>query len=152
MLTFIFLAFFTTGARCQVVPEVKVPPAVMKAFQAKYATVKKVEWKVKSDKNFEAEFTVKGTDIAVKFDSTGKWLETESAASRSRIPLAVQDTISRKFKEYKVVEIQTVQRWNEQYLIWDIHLESPKEIVKVQFDEKGTIIGRSIKPKSGLKN
>lgn len=31
----------------------------------------------------EAEFTFKRTDIAVKFDTTGNWLETESAIPRA---------------------------------------------------------------------
>lgn len=151
LLTFIFTAFFTTIARCQVVTELKVPPPVIKAFQAKYASVKKVEWKVKTDKSYEAEFTVKGTDIAEKFDSTGKWLETETATPRSGIPPAVRDTIAKQFKRYKIIEVQTVQRWNEPQLVWEIHLEGAKEIVKAQFNGMGTIISRSTKPKTAEK-
>jgi hypothetical protein len=42
-------------------------------------------------------------EIAVKFDSTGKWLETESAASWFMVPSLVQDSIAKRFKGYKVV-------------------------------------------------
>jgi hypothetical protein len=144
-LTFICTVLIVANARCQGVSVRKVPPAVTKAFQNRYATVKKVEWKVKSDKSYEAEFTARGTDIAVKFDSTGKWLETESAAPRSTIPPAVQDTIRKRFKGYIVIEIQTVQRWNEQQLVWEIHLGSLKEVVKAQFSSNGTMMSRSTK-------
>jgi hypothetical protein len=126
-----------------------VPSAVKIGLRDKFPTVKRAEWKIKSDRNYEAEFTLKGKDIAVKFDSTGKWLETESSASRSAVPSAVRDTIATKFKGYKWVEIQTVQRWNEQRIIWEIHLEGAKEIVKAQFDGDGAILSRSAKPKSG---
>lgn len=50
-----------------------------KGLRQKFPAVKHVEWKIKSDRNYEAEFTLNGTDIAAKFDRTGKWLETESA-------------------------------------------------------------------------
>jgi hypothetical protein len=38
--------------------------------------------KVKADKNYEAEFTEKGTDYAVKFDGGGQWLESKVAVCR----------------------------------------------------------------------
>jgi hypothetical protein len=138
-------------ALAQVVIVDHVPPAVKNAFQTKFPIVKYVQWKIKSDMNYEAEFTLRGTEIAVKFDSTGKWVETESAASRSAIPSAVHDTIAKRFKGYKIVEIQTVQRWNEQRVVWEIHLEDAKNIVKVQFGGDGAIISRSAKPKPGKK-
>jgi hypothetical protein len=90
---------------------------------------------------------MKGIEIAAKFDSTGKWLETESAAIRSRVPAAVLDTITEYFKGYKIVEIQTVHRWNEERLLWEIHLDGANEIVKAQFDNYGRILSQSAKPK-----
>ncbi len=53
------------------------------AFQSRFPAVQRTEWKLKSDRNYEAEFTFKRTDIAVKFDTTGNWLETESAIPRA---------------------------------------------------------------------
>jgi hypothetical protein len=51
----------------------QVPAAVKQGFEVKFPAVKQTEWKLKSDKNYEAEFTLKGTEIAAKFDSAGKW-------------------------------------------------------------------------------
>lgn len=140
--------FLSVTVLAQVVIVGEVPTAVQKGFRTRFPTVKRAEWKIKSDRNYEAEFTFKGTEIAVKFDSIGKWLETESAALRSTVPSAVQDSIAKRFKGYKVIEVQTVQRWNEQRLIWEIHLEGADEIVKAQFDGDGATISRSAKPKS----
>src|SRR6266567_4056088 len=80
-------------ASAQVLTADQVPSAVKQGFQVKFPTVKLAEWKLKSDKNYEAEFTLKKTEIAAKFDSTGKWLETESAISRSKVPKAVRTTV-----------------------------------------------------------
>jgi hypothetical protein len=147
---FLLLSLLLPGtALAQVIKPDQVPAAVKKGLQEKFPTAKRVEWKLKTDRNYEAEFILKGTDIALKIDSTGKWLETESAAPRSKVPPVVKDTIARRFKGYKIVEVQTVQRWNEQQVVWEIHLENANEIVKAQFDGKGAIISRSAKPRSG---
>jgi hypothetical protein len=145
---FIVTASLSQPAWAQAVAANQIPAAVKNAFQLKFPAVRVVEWKIKSDNNYEAEFTLNRTDIAVKFDSTGKWLETESTVSRSTIPAAVRDTIAKRFNGYKVVETQTVQRWNEQRIVYELHLENAKEVVKAQFDEDGTILNQSAKPKS----
>jgi len=149
VLTVLLIMVLSAAVFGQAVTGSQVPAAVKNGLREKFQTVKKVEWKIKADRNYEAEFTLKKTDTAAKFDSTGKWLETESAAPRSAVPSAVRDSIAKQFKRYKIIEIQTVQRWNEQRVIWEIHLEGANEIVKAQFDASGAILSRSAKPKSG---
>ncbi len=73
----------------QVRPSKQVPVTVKHAFRAKFPAVRSPAWKIKSDGNYEAEFTLKRKEIAVKFDVAGKWLETESAIPRSQLPTAV---------------------------------------------------------------
>ena len=126
----------------------EVPEAVKKSFQAKFPAVKHAEWKIKSDQNYEAEFTLKTTEIAAKFDSTGKWLETESAISRLKVPKAVRDAAAEKFKGYKVIERQSVQRANAEALIYELHLENAKEIVKAQFARDGAVLNQSAKART----
>jgi hypothetical protein len=144
-------ALFPGAARAQATTASHVPEVVKKALQARFPAVKRTEWKFKSDRNYEAEFTLKGTDIAVKFDTTGKWLETESAIPRASVPSAVRDTIARRFKGYKVVETQSLQRWNEERIVYEVHVENAREVVKLQFDVGGAILNQSAKPKPGIK-
>ncbi len=140
------MGLVTLSVPAQVVTANQVPAAVKQALQTRFPAVKQAEWKIKSDKNYEAEFTLKGTDIAAKFDSAGKWLETESAIPSSKTPRAVRATLAKQFKGYKVVETQTLQRWNEPRQIYELHLENAKEIVKVQFSANGAILNQSAKP------
>ena len=144
-------ALLPAAARAQATTASQVPEVVKKAFQARFPAVKRTEWKLKSDRNYEAEFTLKGTDIAAKFDTTGKWLETESAIPRATVPSAVRDSISRRFKGYKVVETQSLQRWNEERIVYELHVENGREVVKLQFDAAGAILNQSAKPKPGIK-
>ena len=126
----------------------QVPSVVKQGFAARFPTVKRAEWKLKSDQNYEAEFTLKGTEIAAKFDSHGKWLETELAIGRSQVPKAVRNTVAKQFPGYKVVERQGVQRWNEERLAYELHLENATEIVKAQFSADGALVNQSAKAKS----
>ena len=123
----------------------QVPATVRQAFRAKFPAVRSPAWKIKSDGNYEAEFTLKRKEIAAKFDVIGKWIETESAMPRSQLPTAVSAAIAQEFKGYKIVETQTVQRWDATRLIYEVHLENAVDIVKLQLYPDGTILNQSAK-------
>ncbi len=95
----------------------KVPPIVRQACEAKFPRVRRVEWKLKSDHNYEAEFKRNGVEVAAKFDSTGKWLETETTIARRKLPTDVRATISKQFGGYKIIETQTVERFDQKLLL-----------------------------------
>ena len=125
----------------------RVPTAVKTAFQAKFPTAGAAEWKVKTDKTYEAEFTAKGSEITAIFDAAGKWLETESAIDPGEIPRAVSEAAAKEFKECKVVETQSVQRWDRQHLVYELHFDSAKESIKAWFSGEGVVLSRSVKAK-----
>jgi hypothetical protein len=128
-------------------PAEKVPAKVREAFRTKFPDVKKVEWKLKEDKNYEAEFRQKDVEVAVKFDEKGKWLETETAIAKSELPKEVQARIAKEYKAYKIIETQKVERADDKPDLFEVHLENAAEILKVQLEANGTIAGRSSKPK-----
>ncbi len=130
----------------QDLPASKVPAAVQQAFHAKFPTVKQVAWKLKAP-TYDAEFLVKGLEVTVKFDADGKWVETESAIPRTKVPTAVNQAIAKQFAAYKVIETQDMQRVDDARLRYEIHLEDAKEVLKVMFYADGTIISQSAKPK-----
>jgi hypothetical protein len=152
MKPFISVALIATllvslSAPAQVLTADQVPSVVKQAAKGRFPAAKDIAWKLKSDKNYEAEFMHKGTEIAAKFDAAGKWLETESAISRSQVPKAVRAAVAEKFPKYQVVERQTVQGCSEDRLVYELHLENAKEVVKVWFSAEGTVLKQSAKPK-----
>jgi hypothetical protein len=46
-----------------------------------------------------------------------------------------------------VIETQSVERWNEQNLIYELHFENAIEIAKAQFSSEGAILSQSAKVK-----
>ena len=137
------------GAYGQPLPADKVPAGVRDAFQAKFPGVDKVEWKLKGDKNYEAEFKLKDVEVAAKFDDKGKWLETETAIEQSALPKGVLATIAKEYKSYKVIETQKVERAGDKPILFEVHLENGEEILKVQFERDGAIASKSTKRKKG---
>ncbi len=124
----------------------EIPAVVKNSFNAKFPGVKKVEWKLKTDKNYEAEFDWKGAETAVKFDKDGKWLETEWAIKESELPDAVKKQITASFANYKIIETQKVEGVAEKAVFYEVHLDNGKEVAKVQLAANGDIKSKSSKP------
>jgi hypothetical protein len=148
LVTFVFFVLTISPATAQVLSTNRVPVAVVNAFRGKFPHARSAAWKIKSDGNYEAEFTLQRREIAAKFDGAGKWIETESAISRSQLPAPTQASIAEKFKGYRIVETQTVQRWDDTRLIYEVHLERAVEIVKAQLYADGAILNQSTKKKT----
>jgi hypothetical protein len=55
--------------------------------------------------------------------------------------------VAKQFAAYKVVERQTVQRCNEERLVYELHLESGTEVLKVWLSADGAVLNQSAKPK-----
>jgi hypothetical protein len=149
--TLILIGVTCSTAWSQDLKPAQVPAAVMQGLRARFPSVKTAAWKLKDDKNYEAEFTEKGVEYAVKFDTTGKWLESEYAIPGSAVPRPVLDAVASKFKGYKTTEIQRLQRWNDDRPIYELHVENAKEIVKLQFGEDGAVVSQSSKPQPSKK-
>jgi hypothetical protein len=127
------------GAYGQPLQAEKVPVNVRDAFKSKFPDVSKVEWKLKTDKNYEAEFTLKDVEVAAK--------ETETAIEQSALPEAVRATIAKEYKGYKVIETQKVERVGDKPILFEVHLENAEEVLKVQLEVNVAIVSKSAKRK-----
>ncbi len=136
-------AVLAGGALGQPLPAGEVPAKVRDAFQAKFPGAGKVEWKLKRDKSYEAEFKRRGAEVAAKFDAKGTWLETETAIEQSALPQEVRATIAKGYKGYKVIETQKVERAGDKPMLFEVHLENAGEILKVQFERNGAVASKS---------
>jgi hypothetical protein len=146
----IALASIHSIALAQQVSANSVPPVVRQACEEKFSRGRKVEWKLKSDHNYEAEFKRNGVEVAAKFDADGRWLETETTIARAKLPTDVRATISKKFGGYKIIETQTVERFDQKLLLYEVHLEAVKGVLKTLFEENGTLVSQSSRPKKRI--
>lgn len=147
LLCIVTLVAFGAALAAAQLPADKVPSGVVQAYHVKFPGQRPVEWKLKNDGNYEAEFKLNGVDIAVKFSPAGQWLETETTIAIAELPKAVATAIARDFKGYKVIETQRLEDVEHRVLL-EVHLENAKEILKTQFEPGGTLKSRSAKPKT----
>ena len=141
----IIFVFFGDLASAQKLKEDSVPSIVKQSFKEKFPSAKKTEWKLKTDKNYEAEFMQQGVEISVKFNPEGKWMETESGIKSTEAPPAVKNTIAKDFPGYKVIEWQKIESPATTELIYEIHVKGNKEVVKLQYSANGKELNRSSK-------
>jgi hypothetical protein len=146
LILFIVLGIAAAGSFAQQLSFDKVPRGVRQSFQRRFQDVTTVEWKLKSDQNFEAEFKLRGVEIAAKFDSTGKWIETESSIRKGELPEPIRKAIAKDFKSYQIIETQTIERFDDDQKTFEIHLADHKQILKVHFDRKGKLLTKSATP------
>jgi Putative beta-lactamase-inhibitor-like, PepSY-like len=150
MLSFLITsAALAGGVFAQQLSTHKVPASVKESFHSKFEGASKVEWKRKSDQNYEAEFKLKGVEVAAKFDQKGKWLETETTIEQSELTKDIRATISTDYKDYKIIETQKVERADDKQILFEVHLENAEEILKLQFEGNGTVSSKSAKRKRG---
>ena len=148
LLMLFLAAAFSAAAWTQVLTADQVPAQVKRTFQTKFPGAKNPEWKIKSDKTYEAEFILRGAEVAVKFNTAGKWLETETQISQSQLTREIRDTLAYRFSGHKLIETQSVELWNDSRVIYEVHLENQGEILKIQLYANGSILSKSATPKN----
>src|SRR5437868_3056904 len=99
-------ALTAQGAVAQPMTARRVPARVGQAYHARFPGERAVEWKLKGDRNYEAEFKLHGVGVAAKFDPAGRWVETETTILRAALPPAVRTALAREFGGYRIVETQ----------------------------------------------
>ena len=79
----IVLASISSIVLAQQLSADRVPTVVRQACEAKVSGVRKVEWKLKSDHNYEAEFKRNRVEVAAKFDSRESGLRVKSPSRQT---------------------------------------------------------------------
>ena len=140
-------ALCPTVSSAQQLTASQVPAPVKAGVQTKFPGAKVAEWKLKV-KDYEAEFTFSKIDIAAKFDATGKWLETETTIGPQQVPRAIREKFASQFAGYRVAETQSLERADGSALIYEIHFENSKEVVKAQYAPDGKVVEQAAKAKA----
>ncbi len=119
---------------------VKVPETVQKAFQAKFAGAKEVEWKTEEEGEYEAEFSLNNVETSASFDASGNWKETETKVNYATLPSSVLDTLSVRFRDYKVEDKMVEKTETPEGTFWEVELKKGEQEVEVVFKDDGTVV------------
>ncbi|MEI7983369.1 MAG: PepSY-like domain-containing protein [Bacteroidota bacterium] len=119
----------------------KVPAAVKQAFSKKFPAATDVKYEMEKQ-DFEVTFKDKGAEMSANFDTTGKWLETETEIKETDLPKEVTASVTTNFSGFKVSEVAQTET-PDKGLIYEMDLKKDKEAYEVQFSTKGDILKKT---------
>ena len=128
------------GFTQKITPE-KVPAPVKKAFATKFPAATDVKYEMEM-KNYEVTFKDKGIGMSANFDSTGKWLETETAIKESDLPKEVSTAVAKDFAGFKISQVTKVET-PDKPLFYEMDLKKDKEGYEAQFSPKGDVLKKT---------
>jgi Putative beta-lactamase-inhibitor-like, PepSY-like len=117
----------------------KAPDAVQKAFAQKFPMVKKVSYDREKNGDYEAEFSVNGTETSANFTADGKWLETEKPITTTALPADVVKAINAKYPSAKIVgaaQIETLDKGT----LYEADLKIGIKKQEILLDAKGNFV------------
>ena len=102
-------AIMSIPAYAQKISADKVPAAVVNSFKTQFPKAEKVTWEMEDKTDYEAKFSSGSTEQSATFDAKGTWKETETEIKVSELPQPVQQTLSKQFAGYKILEASKVE-------------------------------------------
>ena len=135
-------ALVSNEAIAQKISDEKVPAAVASAFKAKFPKTTKMSWEMENANAYEAEFKLNGEKVSANFDSSGKWLETETDIKVSALPAAVQKAIKKDFAGFKIEEASKVESARDGNC-FEVEIEKGKEEFDVLFTADGKMLSKT---------
>ncbi|MBF9252238.1 PepSY-like domain-containing protein [Pontibacter sp. 172403-2] len=98
------IAVATAGyANAQTLSDSNVPAAAKAALSQKYPSIKSVKWE-KEGGNYEAVYTLNGTENSAVLNAKGNILETEMGIKPSQLPAQARQNLSEKYPNQKITE------------------------------------------------
>jgi len=118
-----------------------VPENVKKEFAKKYPTAQAVKWGSEEANEWEAEFTVNGTEMSASYDNKGAWLESETEISSKDLPAAVTATLTKDFAGYKTGEMSIIE--DPKTKGFEVALKKDDSSLEVVIDNSGKVIKKT---------
>jgi len=118
-----------------------VPENVKKEFAKKYPTAQAVKWGSEEANEWEAEFTVNGTEMSASYDNKGTWLESETEISSKDLPAAVTATLTKDFAGYKTGEMSIIE--DPKTKGFEVALKKDDSSLEVVIDNSGKVIKKT---------
>ena len=116
---------------------VAVPQIVADAFHAKFPNATKAKWEKENAAEYECNFLNGNTEMAAKYDQSGKWLETETEVKATTLPAAVQQAIHQQYSDYKLKEAEIVE--TPEGKLYEVELSKGGKVTELRLTADGRV-------------
>lgn len=117
----------------------RVPKQVAHALHAKYASAQQESWEMAGKGIYQVAFFYAKKGLTARFDSTGKWLATETDITGGQIPRPINQVINKEFGGYNIQIISQVES-SDGSLTYEAVLFKGRENWDVIFSAKGEVL------------
>lgn len=119
------------------------PTPVIKSFQSKFTKAEDVKWILEKPDEWEAEFKLGGKELSACFDSSGKWIETETKINKKELPAEVLKSLFLRFEGFEIEEVELIQ--TPDFQGYEMVLERQETEVEVLINNSGEITIKDVK-------
>ncbi|MDF2436346.1 MAG: hypothetical protein K0Q95_722 [Bacteroidota bacterium] len=116
-----------------------VPQSILNTFHNAYLNAENPQWEMDYD-NYEVKFKNNKAETTTTYNKDGKWMKTETQVSRSSMPDAVKESLSKEFDSYNVNDIERVDKPDGVSYLIDLEYKQVNYIVSLT--EKGDVISK----------
>lgn len=103
---------------------IEVPASVKNAFQKKFPKAVHVKWSKENASEYEADFAIGKTAMSANFDTSGKWLETETTIRPDELPQAVSNAVKKLYPKFTLTAAAKIE--TQKNVRYEAELKSSK--------------------------
>jgi hypothetical protein len=130
-------AYFYDSSSSSTVADLKtINSKAIKDFTAKFGAGLNEYWFKVSD-GFVSNFRVDGFLNRVYYDRKGRWQFTVKAYAENKLPTDIRAIVKSTYYDYKITMVEEVRSTDR--LVYIIHQEDPKHIMKLRIFEDGEL-------------
>ncbi len=134
--------FISFSATAQKISADQVPVSVLNAFKNKFANATNLKWEKENTSDYEVNFKLDKEEISARFDSNGKWIETETEIEKTQLPQAIQVIIINQFAGWKIIEATLVDDVKHGKC-YEVEIKKEKEKFDVLLTPDGQLISKT---------
>ena len=143
-LTLILIAtIFTSFCFAQKLTMDKVPSAAANAFKQKFPNGSQPGWSKEGKDAYEVEFFNGKKRQSALFDTSGKWLETETEINYNAVPMKVQNAFQKEFEGYQLQEVFEVEK-PDKIIVYELIAFKGAKNYETVFSPKGELLKKEL--------
>jgi hypothetical protein len=139
LITLLSVIALGSTVSAQKIESTNVPAGIIKTFNNAYLNAENPQWEMDYD-NYVVKFKKNKVETSATYNKDGKWVKSETPVTRSSMPSAVKETLSKEFGSYKENDIERVDKPDG--VVYQIDLENNQINYEVIISDKGELISK----------
>ena len=135
----LLIIIFSASCSINNIKEADLPSIVLNTFKAKFSNASNTEW-YKVNNVYEVEFDINKIEHTAQIDDGGNIKMLKKEINSNELPSAINVNIKQQYKNYKVDELEKVERDMNTYYQVELNGKINEHIVFTANGKKTTVV------------